>query len=234
VKGIRTRSIVDVEKRAVEEINFKPHLRPTVGVPRDGSKVFATSAPRRAVVSRTIAAAGITRTYRFADNGKTSRPIPTRPCCSRAAVDGNIQHRSGKGELSAHTERGRGEGLSAPPGRRRAVGSQSRFADRRRHRSQGAQANAPVHRQPGHVYFVPGGKAVVTLAVADRPPFSIARSEPRLRASRWVTSRRNGLERKWRGVVTCAVGNEVAVVTRRAQGVRPSAAAIPKASPGFK
>src|SRR5512147_1978543 len=62
-----TISVIDVEKREkVRDFNIKPHLRPHgLAVSKDGTKLYLTSAPTRAVVEVALPALTMGTAYRF-------------------------------------------------------------------------------------------------------------------------------------------------------------------------
>jgi YVTN family beta-propeller protein len=216
-----TISIVDVEKKAVvEEIDFKPHLRPHgLAFRRDNSKVFATSAPTRAVVELDVSPLRIARAFKFfADTVENIALTPDEKFLfASSSVDGNIQVIDlTKGEHERSVISGQGaEGLSVSPD-----GTELWIANRvdqtvsvidvtKRKRVQ----TMPCVGNPMHVYFTPDGKeAVVTIAMGDR--LAVFDRAKRAETTRFVVGD-FPVEMAWGGgeaFVSCAVGNEVAVV----------------------
>jgi YVTN family beta-propeller protein len=225
-----TITVVDVEKRSVaREINFKPHLRPHgMALTRDGARLFATSAPTRAVVEMGTHPLQIQRTFTFfADMVENLVLTPDEKWLfASSSIDGNIQVIDlTKGAYDRAIISGDGaEGLDVSPdgkelwvaNRRDQTIAVIDIAQRKRLQSLQCVGN------PMHVYFTPAGdQVVVTLAVADRlAVFDRAkRSETaRFEVGDFPYQLAFG-ESGGPVFVTCEVGDEVAVVDLAARKV---------------
>ena len=225
-----TVTVVDVEKRAVaEEINFQPHLRAHgLGLTRDGSKLYATSAPTRAVVELTTSPLKISRTFKFfADTVENVALTPDESLLfASSSFDGNIQVIDlAKGEFERSIISGDGaEGLNVTPD-----GSELWVANRvdqtvsvidvaRRKRTH----SLPCVGNPMHVYFTAdGAEAIVTAAVGDR--LAIFDRAKRTETTRFEVGdfpiELTFGEAGGPAFVTCAVGNDIAVVDIAARKV---------------
>jgi YVTN family beta-propeller protein len=225
-----TVTVVDVEKRAVsEEINFQPHLRAHgLAVTKDGTKLYATSAPTRAVVELTSSPLKIARTFKFfADTVENIALTPDESLLfASSSFDGNIQVIDlAKGEFERSIISGAGaEGLNVTPdGTELWVSNRVDqtvavidLAKRKR------VATIPCVGNPMHVYFTAdGSEAVVTVAVGDR--LAIFNRAKRTETTRFEVGD-FPIEMTWGeaggpAFVACAVGNDIAVVDIAARKV---------------
>ena len=230
-KGItNTVSVVDVEKRAiVHSLNIKPHMSPHgLSLTRDGSTLYVTSAPTRAILEIKTSPLQITRTYRFfVDSVENLVLTPDETLLfASSSFDGNLPVIDlTRGEYERAIISGDGpEGLGvSPDGAEVWVANRVSqtiavidVATRRR------VAQIQCVGNPMHVYFTPSGdQAIVTLAVADR--LAIFDRAKRTEITRFevgdfpvemVFGEKDGPV-----FVTCAVADDVAVVDLAARKV---------------
>lgn len=229
--GIKnTVSVIDVAKRAkTAELNIKPHLRPHgLAITKDGSRLFVTSAPTRAVVEIQLPALTLGKAYRFfADSVENLALTPDESVLfASSSFDGNImvidlkKNEYERAIISGDSP----EGLSVTPdGKELWVANRVSqtiavidIAERRR------VASLQCIGNPMHVYFTPdGSEALVTGAVADR--LIVFDRAKRAEIARFVVGDfpvAMALDDTGAtGYVTCSVDNDVAVVDIAARKV---------------
>jgi YVTN family beta-propeller protein len=218
---VNTISVVDVEKRAiVDGINIKPHLRPHgLALTQDGKRLYATSAPTRAIVEIETSPLKMGRVFRFfVDSVENVALNPEQTLLfSSSSFDGNIQvFDLVKGEYERSIKTGDGsEGLNVSPDgtelwvSNRVSQTISVIDVKTRKRLQQIQCVG----NPMHVYFTPdGSEAIVTCAVADR--LAVFDRAKRAEVTRFEVGD-FPVEMVFGdgpAYVTCEVGNDVAVV----------------------
>jgi YVTN family beta-propeller protein len=172
-----TVSVIDVEKQAlVESIDIKPNLMPHgLVLTRDGSKIYATCAPNRALVEITTSPLKTTRVFKFfADSVENDALSPDEKLLfATSSFDGNVQVVDlAKGAYERSIISGNGpEGLAVSPDGKelwvanRVSQTMAVIDVAARKRVQQIQCVG----NPMHPYFIAGGdQVVVTCAVADR------------------------------------------------------------------
>lgn len=218
-----TISVVDVEKRAVvDAINIKPHMMPHgLVLTSDGAKLYATSAPTRAIVEVTLSPLSVTKVFKFfVDKVEYLTLSPDNALVfATSSIDGNlVVLDTAKGEYERSILSGNGaEGLAvSPDGAELWVANRVSqtvavidIAKRKRVKE------LPCVGNPLHAYVTPDGKeVVVTLGVGDRLAIfdRAKRSEiTRFEVGDFPVELAFG-DKDGPVFVTCAVGNDVAVV----------------------
>lgn len=224
-----TVSVVDVEKRArVDDLNIKPHLRPHgLAISKDGSRLYVTSAPTRAVVEIQTSPLKMGTAYRFfADSVENLALTPDQSLLfASSSFDGNVMVMDlKKNEYERSILSGDGsEGLNVTPdGKELWVANRVSqtiavidIALRKRVQI------IPCVGNPMHVYFTAAGdQAIVTCAVADR--LVIIDRAKHAEVTRFVVGDfpvEMAFDENGTGFVTCAVDNDVAVVDVAARKV---------------
>ena len=225
-----TVSVIDVEKHAlVNAIDLKPNLMPHgLVISRDGSKLYATCAPNRAVVELTVSPLKTTRVFKFmADTVENGVLSPDEKLLfASSSFDGNVQVIDlVKGEFERSILTGNGpEGLAvSPDGKELWVANRVSqtlavidIATRKRVQQIQCVGN------PMHPYFTAGGdQVVVTCAVADRLVIfdRAKRTEiTRFEVGDFPVEMAFG-ENDGPTFVSCAVANDIAVVDIAARKV---------------
>jgi YVTN family beta-propeller protein len=172
-----TISVIDVDKQAVAQtLSLVPYLQPHgLALTHDGSKLYATCAPNRAVVEIDLATMKVTRAFKFlVDSVENLALTPDdKLIFASSSFDGTLPVLDvAKGEMERMILSGDGpEGLAVTPDGKEvwAVNrvSQTLAVIDVAHRRRVAQIQCIGN--PMHVYFTAdGSQAIVTLAVADR------------------------------------------------------------------
>lgn len=177
-KGTKnTIQVVDLDQRAVSQtLNLAPYIQPHgLVLSHDGSKLFATCAPNRAVVEIDLAALKMTRAFKFAvDSVENIALTPDEKLIfASSSFDGSLPVIDvAKGEMERMIMSGNNpEGLAVSPD-----GKEVWVANRVSQTiavvdipSRKRVAQLPCIGNPMQVYFsADGSQAFITLAVADR------------------------------------------------------------------
>ena len=177
-KGVKnTIQVVDLDQRAVSQtLNLSPYIQPHgLVLSHDGSRLFATCAPNRAVVEIDLAAMKVTRTFKFAvDSVENIALTPDEKLIfASSSFDGSLPVIDvAKGEMERMIMSGNNpEGVAVSPD-----GKEVWVANRVSQTitvvdipSRKRVAQLPCIGNPMQVYFSADGSQVfITLAVADR------------------------------------------------------------------
>jgi YVTN family beta-propeller protein len=175
--SVNTISVIDVDKRAIiQSFSLVPDIQPHgLALTRDGSKLYATCAPNRAIVEIELSPMKVTRTFKFfVDNVENLVLTPDEKLIfASSSFDGNLPVIDlAKGELERCITSGESpEGIGvSPDGKEVWVANRVSqtlavidVASRRR------VAQVQCVGNPMHVYFnAAGDQVIVTCAVADR------------------------------------------------------------------
>lgn len=177
-KGVKnTIQVIDVDQRSISQtLNLAPYIQPHgLALSHDGSKLYATCAPNRAVVEIDLAAMKVARTFKFAvDSVENLALTPDdKLIFTSSSFDGSLPVIDvAKGEIERMITSGNTpEGLAvSPDGKELWVANRVSqtlsivdIPSRRR------VAQIPCIGNPMQVYFNnDGSQVIVTLAVADR------------------------------------------------------------------
>jgi YVTN family beta-propeller protein len=172
-----TITVVDVDKHAIAQtLNLVPYIQPHgLVLNHDGSKLYATCAPNRAIVEIDIATMKVTRSFKFlVDTVENLALSPDEKYIfASSAFDGTVAFIDvAKGEMERMVMSGNSpEGLAVSPDGKELwvanrVSQTLAVIDIATHKR---VAQIQCVGNPMHVYFTAdGSQVIVTLAVGDR------------------------------------------------------------------